>query len=76
MLEKKKWLLVTFYTTAAAMQMEKRCRDAGSPGKLVPVPRTITSDCGIAWRADLSERERVQVLADGLETEGFYETEM
>ena len=76
MIEKKKWLLITFYTTAAAMQMEKRCREAGCPGKLVPVPRSITSDCGIAWRAELCDRERTEKIAEGLETEGLYETEM
>lgn len=76
MIPKKKWLLITFYTTAAAMKTEKLCAKAGSPGKLVPVPRSITSDCGIAWRAELTEKERLTELLKEVETAGFHEAEM
>lgn len=58
------------------MQMEKRCKEADCPGKLVPVPRSITSDCGIGWKAETADREQIEKIAEGLETEGFYETEM
>lgn len=76
MIEKKKWLLVTFYTTAAAMQMEKNCKKNGYSGRLVPVPRNITSDCGIAWRAEISDRPLMEKIAENLETEGMYEVEL
>lgn len=42
MIEKKRWLLITFHTTSEAMAMEQRCQEAGLAGRLIPVPRTIT----------------------------------
>ena len=50
MIARKMHLLITFHTTAGAMAMEKRCRAAGLAGRLIPVPREITADCGLAWR--------------------------
>ena len=29
MIEKKRWLLITFHTTSEAMAMEQRCQEAG-----------------------------------------------
>lgn len=46
MLQKKTWLLVTFYTTAGVMALERACKAASLPGRIVPVPRSITADCG------------------------------
>ena len=46
-------LVVTFYTTAGAIAAEQLCRKAGLEGKLISVPRCLTSDCGIAWSACL-----------------------
>ena len=58
MIEKKRWLLITFHTTSEAMAMEQRCQEAGLAGRLIPVPRTITADCGLAWRAELTTKVR------------------
>lgn len=38
MLQKRKWLLLTFYTTAGVMALERACTQAGLPGRIVPVP--------------------------------------
>ncbi len=38
------------------MAMEKICADKGTSGRLGPVPRSVTSDCGIAWCADPEDR--------------------
>ena len=62
MIEKKRWLLITFHTTSEAMAMEQRCQEAGLAGRLIPVPRTITADCGLAWRAELSLRPQLEAL--------------
>ena len=43
--------IVTFHTTADAMATERICRELGLPGRLIPAPRNITADCGIAWCA-------------------------
>ena len=75
MREKKLWLVITFHTTAAAIAMEKLCRAKGLPGRLIPVPRELTADCGMAWRAEIDKRTALEALAtgEGLEVEGFYE---
>ena len=67
-------LVVTFYTTAGAIAAEQLCRKAGLEGRLISVPRCLTSDCGIAWsappdtRAVLEQRFREA----GLEVDGVY----
>lgn len=53
-------LIVTFYTTAAAMETEQRCKAAGIAGRLIPAPRSITSDCGLAWSMSPADRERLE----------------
>lgn len=67
MREKKPCLIVTFHTTAAAMAMEKRCREAGVAGRLLPVPRELSSDCGIAWASDPADRAAVERIAAAAE---------
>lgn len=49
MRQKQASCIVTFHTTADAMETERVCRAAGLPGRLIPAPRALTADCGIAW---------------------------
>ena len=73
MREKKHLVVITFHTTSAAMAMEKTCRQRGLPGRLIPAPRAITSDCGIAWSAPWDQRDAL-LTAEGLpEHEGIHE---
>ena len=51
MLKKTEKLVITFYTTTAAMAMESVCKAKKLDGRLIPVPGTITADCGLAWCA-------------------------
>ena len=76
MTEKNKYLIVSFYTTSAAMETEKRCRQREISGKLIPVPRHITADCGLAWRGEPAQKEELQALLFDLETEGWRELEL
>ena len=64
MIEKKRWLLITFHTTSEAMAMEQRCQEAGLAGRLIPVPRTITADCGLAWAMPPGERARLSAVEE------------
>ena len=68
-------LVVAFHTTSAAIAAEALCRRLGLEGKLISVPRQVTSDCGIAWSAPPELRETLEIrLAEaGVETAGFYE---
>ena len=68
-------LVVTFHTTAAAMAMERHCQEQGLPGRLIPVPRTLSAGCGLAWCTDTEQRAALRALMDraGLEEEGIHE---
>ena len=43
--------VITFHTTAEAMAAERLFRKLSLPGRLITVPRKLTSDCGLAWSA-------------------------
>ena len=75
MREKTRKLVITFHTTAAAMAMETLCRQQGLPGRLIPVPRELTADCGMAWCAPPDAAPALRALADSrnLEYEGWQE---
>lgn len=49
MIKKTEKVVVTFYTTTDAMAMEQVCKEENADGRLIPVPRTITAGCGLAW---------------------------
>ena len=54
--------VVLFHTTSAAMRAEKRLKAAGLEVKLIPTPRELSSDCGVALRFPWPEAERVRGL--------------
>lgn len=68
-------LVVAFHTTSAAMATEALCQRLNLAGKLISVPRQVTSDCGIAWSAPPELRETLELRLEeaGVETAGFYE---
>ena len=51
MIKKELKLVITFHTTADAMAMEKVCKENAAEGRIIPVPRSITAGCGLAWCA-------------------------
>ena len=59
MLKKKPALIITFATTTQAMAMEKFCAQQNLPGRLIPVPREITAGCGLSWKAQPEEKDRL-----------------
>jgi len=59
MREKELRLIVTFHTTADAMAMEKAAKKEHLKGRLIPVPRVLSSGCGLSWSSDISDREQV-----------------
>ena len=78
MKEKKRQLIVTFHTTAESVAMERACRAAGIEGRLAPVPRQLTADCGISWRAAPDARGALEqiIRENNLEAAGIYEMEV
>ncbi len=74
MREKTEKCVVTFRTTTGAMAMERDCKESGVPGRLIPVPRTITAGCGMCWAAPRESREAVEelVMNKHLDVDGIY----
>ena len=66
--------VITFPSTTAAMAMEGYCEKAGLPGRLIPVPRSITAGCGMCWAAPPDAREALEelVMARHLMIDGIY----
>lgn len=62
MRKKEERCIVTFPTTAGAIAMEAACREAGVPGRLIPVPRSITAGCGMCWSAPPDVRNCLEEL--------------
>lgn len=57
-------LVITFHTTTEAMAMEKECKAARADGRLIPVPRSISAGCGLAWCARLENEESLRQLME------------
>ena len=72
--EKQLWLVATFPTTMAAITMERLCGQLDLPGRLIPVPRSISASCGMAWRAPEDARAALEAMAreHALPVEGWY----
>lgn len=50
-------LILSFSTTASALQAEQHLTAQGCPGRLIPLPAEIRADCGLAWLAEPQQRE-------------------
>lgn len=75
MRKKELKLIVTFHTTADAMALEKAAKQKGLSGRLIPVPRELSSGCGMSWKSDVEDREMVlSVMHEaGIEQEELHE---
>lgn len=61
--------VVLFHTTTSALRAEKILQKAGLSVKLIPTPRELSSDCGIALRFELLDWERVEKELDSVGVE-------
>jgi hypothetical protein len=52
-------VIVIFPSTYAAIKAERLCLESGIACRVIPVPRDISSDCGVALEIDPTERDRV-----------------
>ena len=73
MRKKELKLVVTFHTTTDAMAMEKACKAAGAPGRLIPVPREISAGCGLSWCAGIEDCDTIRKVIESI---GVQEQEM
>ena len=64
----------TFESTADAMNMEKHCKECAIAGRIIPVPTSIAAGCGLAWCADIIEKENILKFIEekAIKYEGVY----
>lgn len=68
---------ITFPSTYHAIRAEKLLNKEGLTFKMVPVPRVISSSCGIALRCSSPEMEKISYLLreNNINFEGIHEIE-
>ncbi len=59
------YAVLLFHATSHAMRVEKLLRDKGLACKLIPVPRHISSDCGVCVRVGHQDREAARRVVEG-----------
>ncbi len=68
--------VVLFVSVSHALKAEKILKGEGIPFKLIPVPRHLSSDCGVCLRFPEVFREKVrQALSGRVEIEGIHPLE-
>lgn len=69
------YCIFTFHSTHFALKLDSVCKKENIPGKLIPIPRSISASCGTAFRAEVEDREKIEFLADkeGVEIETVVE---
>jgi hypothetical protein len=61
--------VVLFSSTSGALRAEKLAKEARLRVKLIPVPRQLSSDCGICLRCDSTDLEAVRSLLERAKVE-------
>ena len=56
--------IIIFHTTTSAIHSEKVLKKEGFEVKLIPTPRELSSDCGIALKFDWQQSEKIQSILD------------
>jgi len=70
-------ILILFPSTHDALRAEKYWPRTGFPGKLRPIPRVLSSSCGLCLATELPlDKDPLQLLAEcGLEWEQIVEVQ-
>ena len=56
--------VVLFYSITGALQAEKRLKGKGIATKLIPVPRQLSSDCGVCLRFERKDESEVKAALE------------
>jgi len=56
--------VVLFHSTTHALRAEKVAKAAGLTIKLIPVPRQLSSDCGVALRFPWKDAASIRALLE------------
>lgn len=78
MREKTEYTVITFSDYHAAIAFESFCREKEIPGRLIPLPSSVSAGCGMCWRMKPEEFTSWEtVITDaGIPTEGSYHVMM
>ena len=70
-----KFCVMTFKSVSYSIKFEKKMKEHGMKVKLVPVPRSISSSCGMCGKFDCSQREEIEriCIESKVKYEGVYE---
>lgn len=60
--KKEPKVIITFHTTAGAIELERSCKAEKIPGRIIPVPRELSAGCGLAWCSPEGEKGRLGIL--------------
>ena len=68
-------IIFTFYSTHLALAFERELKNSEINVKITPVPRQISSSCGLSGRINAQDLEKVkEVCSDnGIEYEDIYQ---
>lgn len=64
MCELKGECVVLFFSTSSAIRTEKIAKRNGMSVKLMPIPRHLSSDCGICLRIELSCKNEMEDILE------------
>ncbi len=76
--EKRKQLVITFSGTTAPLKLDILAQQGSVPGRTIPLPSEISAGCGMAWKAELSDRESLLLLMKekNIRWEAIYELDL
>lgn len=63
------YTVVLFYSTSGAIRAEKLSKEAGLRVKLIPVPRHLSSDCGVCLRCESADIDKARSILDAARVE-------
>jgi hypothetical protein len=72
-----KHAVILVYSTSYAIRAEKILHQAEIASKLIPVPRYLSSNCGVCLRIERTDKEAAQkaLKAAKMEIEGIHDLE-
>ncbi|MBM4272028.1 MAG: DUF3343 domain-containing protein [Deltaproteobacteria bacterium] len=65
MTEPEEYYVALFESISQVLRSEKILKNAGIPHKLIPVPRHISSDCGVCLRFTSNLKKQIEDILAG-----------
>ncbi|MCG0275411.1 MAG: DUF3343 domain-containing protein [Thermosediminibacteraceae bacterium] len=69
MMENYPFFMITFPSVHHALRFESKMKGTGIPFQLIPVPREISSSCGVAAKVKFSDRKALHDIIYNLQIE-------